>query len=207
VRRRKLDITHAHNSAKIIVGLHRILDEFGLEKEQDHQVLALIERIEDHLSSTPDTNEFLLWQIVSTGLHALQAQLKCNEIARGANGDILIERERLSVLCSDLRDQLLTYYAKDESNTLLIDNIIKHDNRGLNLNNFISFLQTIPLPLTYWKKIGNNYPFSRDASENESEISITPLVRLIAFIDGVPLVSPQLLQPQLMYSGSILKVV
>ena len=127
--RRRLDINHAHNSAKIITSLHKIVDKIGLLKnEHDHEISALIERIENHLNNTSDTDEFLSWQIVVTGLYALRSQLQCHEIARGGTGEILSEREKLYVLCSDLRDQLFRYYGKENKDRLLIDSIIKQDN-------------------------------------------------------------------------------
>ncbi len=203
----KLDITYAHESALIIVSLQKTLDKLSLgQRGQSHKIATLIEQLDKHLPveqldkylpETPESDELVIWRVVLTGLRTLHSQLRCLEIAIDDSGDILRERGRLSELCSELRRQLFDYA---DSSNVWVEEIFERDGQSINVEQLLSFFRSTPIPLTYWKRQGENLAFRRPPENKDAKASSTSLVRVIAFIDDEPLVTPQLLQPNLMYS-------
>lgn len=194
----ELDITHANNSALLITGLHRVLDELNLSpKRQLEKITSLIEQLGEHLRETPESDESTVWQIVLAGLRTLRSNLRCQEMAMDDSGDILAERERLLVLSSEFRRQI----SNSTSSSVWIEKIFEKDVHNINTEQLIAFLGSTPIPLTYWKKRRDDWPAHRSHSIDEHANSANlSLVRVIAFIDSIPLISPQLLKPRLMYS-------
>ena len=202
-RNQELDIGYAHHAAKIIVNLRKVLQTIDLRKgECIAQISDVINSMEAHLAKTAESNELNVWQLVIMGLRVLESHLQCRNIALNRSGDLLSERERLAILCAEFRSYLADSVSQNKNNHQIINEIIGQDGRSINSERLLLFLQSLPLPITYWRQKGERSPFDfQSSSENESRNTLqSPLVRLIAFIDSAPLVTPQLLQPQLIYT-------
>ncbi len=202
-RNQELDIGYAHHAAKIIVNLRKVLQTIDLRKgECIAQISDVINSMEAHLAKTAESNELNVWQLVIMGLRVLESHLQCRNIALNRSGDLLSERERLAILCAEFRSYLADSVSQNKNNHQIINEIIGQDGRSINSERLLLFLQSLPLPITYWRQKGERSPFDfQSSSENESRNTLqSPLVRLIAFIDSVPLVTPQRLQPQLIYT-------
>lgn len=200
MKRGELDITHAHNSALLITSLHRVLDGLNLSRKgQSEKLTSLIEQLDKHLLETPESDESTIWQMVLVGLRTLRSQLQCQEMAMDDSGDILGERERLLVFCSELQRQLCNYA---DVSGVWVEGIFEGDRHSINVEQLLFFLRSTPIPLTYWKGQSENFPFHRSPSDENKDTNTSKpsLVRVIAFIDDMPLVSPQLLKPRLVYS-------
>ncbi len=203
IRNQELDIGHAHHAAKILVKLRKVFQTIDLRKgEHIAQISDVIESMETHLDKTVHSNELNVWQLVLIGLRVLESHLQCRNIALNKCGDLLSERERLAILCDEFQSYLSDSVSQSRNNHQIINEIIRQDGRSINSERLLLFLRSLPLPITYWRQKGERSPFDfQSSSENESRNSpLSPLVRLIAFIDSAPLVTPQLLQPQLIYT-------
>lgn len=202
-RNQELDIGHAHHAAKILVNLRKALQLIDLRKgECIAQISDVIDSMETHLAKTAESNELNVWQLVIIGLRVLESHLQCRNIALNKSGDLLSERERLAILCAEFQSYLTNSVSQGRNKHQVISEIIGQDGRSVNHERLLLFLRSLPLPITYWRQKGECSPFDfQSSSEDESRnILQSPLVRLIAFIDSAPLVTPQLLQPQLIYT-------
>ncbi|MCF2151804.1 hypothetical protein IQ276_036415 [Desmonostoc muscorum LEGE 12446] len=202
-RNQELDIDHAHHAAKIIVNLRKLLQIIDLRKgECITQISDVIDSMETHLAKTAESNELNVWQLVLMGLRVLGSHLHCRNIALNKSGDLLSERERLAILCAEFQSYLSDSVSQGTNNHKVINEVIGQDGRSINPGRLLLFLQSIPLPITYWKHKRDHFPFSPESlsADEENNLLPSPLVRIIAFIDNAPLVTPQLLQPKLIYS-------
>ncbi len=201
MRHRSLSVDHANRSASVVVSLRRVLQAIDVRRSQSlHDVDAEIGRIESHLRRTPEFAGTASWQVVLTGLYVLRSSLTCREMAHSGKGDISNERERLAVLCGELRTQLAEGGFEVGAISEVSEQVFTTD-RGVNLEQLLSLLRRLPLPTTYWERAKEQFPVRQERSSEESEDTPpSPLVRVIASLDDAPLVTPLLLQPGLLYS-------
>jgi GTP cyclohydrolase II len=202
-RELNLDIDHAYNSANILISLRNFLQNIDLQVDDcNSRILAIINTIEEHLSSTLSFGNIKGWKLTVLGLQVLSSHLQCRDIAaKRKDGDILSEKARLEFLCDELSTSLSSIEL-EAANATIRDRIIRQDGRGVNAIELIDFLRLFPLHPTYFKCQAKTYSLPIEYSTNKSKDCKLPssIVRLIAFIDNEPLVSPQLLKPQLSYS-------
>lgn len=192
-----LNLTHAQNAVKILLNLRELLQKIDLQKgDYTNQISTVIEAMEQHLTLTPDISSINGWRLTVLGLQMLKSYLQCRDIAQGKPGDIINERERLEVLCEQFQISLSTIDAKQDISQVLSQIVIK-DGRSINAGKLIDFLRLLPLPITYLKSEEIYFQFPIESKNDKLPSS---LVRLIAFIDNAPLISPQVLQLQLSYS-------
>lgn len=192
-----LDLAHAHNAAKILLALRMLLQEINLQRgDYTNKISTVIEAMEKHLILTPELSNFDSWRLTVLGLHILKIHLECRDIAQGKPGDIISKREQLAVLCDEFQSlsSLINFELKISQ---ICGQIVRQDGRNINAGKLIDFLRLFPIPITYLKSEDISFSFPIESKNDKLPSSI---VRLIAFIDNVPLVSPQLLQLQLSYS-------
>ncbi|MBW4679176.1 MAG: hypothetical protein KME19_03540 [Microcoleus vaginatus WJT46-NPBG5] len=194
----ELDLAHAHNALKILLDLRKLLEIINLQKgDYTTQIATVIDAMEKHLILTPDMSNLNDWRLTILGLQILKSYLQCRDLAQGQLGDIISERERLAVLCDEFQISLSNSIDSEQEISQVYSQIVRQDGRSINAMKLIEFLRLFPLPTTYLKS--EKIDFSSLRESEKAKLPST-LVRLIAFINNVPLVSPQLLQPNLSYS-------
>ena len=159
---------------------------------------SVVNRTDEILEELPDPNVPEEWHVIVAGLRALVSQAACLAIAQGGEGDLLEERARHEILTEDLLRKL-------SSDSIVLPGEIDSirdamlRTREYEPERLYSLLLAIPLPTLFRKKKETHSP--RQNSQNGIERSkIPPMVRLIAFLDRVPIVSPKLLKPSVRYS-------
>lgn len=160
----------------------------------------VINRIEGKLVETPDTNATEEWIVMVAGLRVLISQATCLEIAQSGEGDLLKEQARLEIFIGDWQRKL------SSDSLMLPDNIASMREAILRAGEFeperfCSFLLAIPLPTLFRKKEEEKAPYQRLQNGMEQS-NLPPLVRIIAFLDGIPFASPKHVKPGERYSLS-----
>ena len=197
MRKSGLNLEHALDSAVLIHDIHAILNSATEGRvEWTLEVDSLINRIDDILTRTPDKYVPTEWRIVTAGLRALASQAVCVAIAQGGEGDLIAERARCDVLVGELRrlvssDSLVLTNSANSARRLLIQPA------QLCPDELCAFLFMIPLTTLYWHTSELEFPSPDSAGEPDAAPS--PMLRVIVFLDGVPIVSPQLLKSRALY--------
>lgn len=191
-----LEITQAYDSALLAASFIDILDKLELDDEERSQsLIQLIEKLEKHIQSTPDCDELRFWKTGLNGLRIMKTDYICQKMATTNSGNILDERERLSVLWTTLKKDVSKLSSKIKGND--VEKSLLDVSSGEDVDKLISFLKILPLPTIYFRNKEDKA--KRTPEKKESEESPT-LIRLIAYIDNAPLLTPQILHPQLLYS-------
>lgn len=202
----KLNLAHAIESSDIIVKLKTFLNnaQANLDSTDLDDLSEIIDLFLLNINQLiPNSSASYVWKAVHHCLLILKSHLQCRMIARAGSGDILNEKEKLAFLCADLGSYLDTLKLVNNIGTTMVSS----DSRNVNIQMLLSFLSELPIPVTYWKREKTERNFSYQNSTEEKDESSpsekdtpSPLIRVIAFIDDSPLTSPQILQPQLVYS-------
>lgn len=191
-----LEITQAYDSALLAANFINILDNLDPDNEEQIQSLnLLIEKLERHIQSTPDCDELRFWKTGLIGLRVIKTDFRCRKIATTNSGKILDERERLSVLWATLKKEVSKLSSKIKRGN--VEKSLSEVYSGEDVEELFSFLRALPLPTIYFRKKRDKV--KRTPEKKNSEESST-LIRLIAYIDNTPLLTPQILHPQLLYS-------
>lgn len=197
-RELQLDVAHAHNAVKILLDIRKLIQNIDLQQgDYTNQISTVIDAMERHLTLTPNSSNINGWRLTILGLQMLKSYGQCRDIAQGKSGDIISERERLAVLCEEFQSSMSTSIDAEQEISQVGSQIVRQDGRSINASKLIDFLRLFPLPTTYLKFEEISFPLPIESNNDKLPSS---LVRLIAFIDNAPLVSPQLLQPNLSYS-------
>ena len=192
-----MDIQQAHKSVKLARAIRSILNSVENDGEQKSQEVAgLVQRIEKILNETPNDKTPWEWRTMDAGLCVLASQFACRRIARGGEGDLQVERLKLDVLTEQLKELLsqVSYQLPDGLEEARQTLLGEGDCDGGTLGNL---LLALPLPTLYWRKSTPPSPFSEIYNQETVQ---NPMVRLITFLDGYPIVSPHLLRSNLLYS-------
>jgi hypothetical protein len=193
-----LDISQAYDSALLAASFAKTLEYLDLDHdEQIENIALLIDKLDKHIQSSPDCEEVRFWKIGLIGLRILRIVSTYQSMAITGSGNILEERERLSVLWARLKKEVLKLSSKD--NRMGVEKLPSEINIGENVEELILFLKALPLPTIYFKKNKDGRKQIQERKEVQNE-DAPPLIRLIAYIDNTPLLTPQLLHPQLLYS-------
>ena len=161
--------------------------------DSPEEVGSIVNRIDEILADAPDPNATEEWSVMAAGLRVLVSQAKCLAIARSGEGDLLNERARLEILTEDWQRKL------SSDSLVLPDNVASMREAILQTGEseperLCSFLLAIPLPTLFRKKEEAKAPYQR--LQNAKELSnVPPLVRTIAFLDGIPFASPKHVKP------------
>lgn len=198
MQKSELEIEHALRSVAISYEIRNLLNTtFDGRTEWSKNVATLITRIEEMLNDTP--NEYIPaeWLLMNAGLRVLVSQIICLRIAEGNEDSNLTEADtKCRILFGKLRSQFSSNGLKLPNST----DSFRHSFRQAGQcdpEELHAFLSAIPLPTIYWHSQELKFPF-QDSSE-ETENSPNPLLRVIIFLDHVPVASPQLLKPNILY--------
>jgi hypothetical protein len=193
-----LEISQAYDSALLAANFTKTLEDLDLDNEERIENAALlIDKLDKQIQSTPDCNELRFWKIGLIGLRILRTASRCQNMAIRGSGNLLEERERLSVLWAALKKEVSKLSRKD--NGIGEAKLPSEVNIGENIDELIIFLKALPLPTLYFRKNEDERKQIQARKEAQNE-DTPPLIRLIAYIDNTPLLTPQLLHPQLLYS-------
>ena len=197
MRESKLDIDHASNSVALIRDIRTILNSATYDKiEWRQKVDTFVDQIDKLIKQTPDEHVPVEWKVIVAGLRVLVSQITCVAIAQGGEGDLVAERARCDVLVGELRRWIL-------SETLTLPGIADSTRQSLlqtgqcDADELRTFLLAVPLPILYWHRSKLDLPY-QDAVE-EPVATLSPMLRVIVFLDHAPLASPQLLKPKILY--------
>ena len=161
---------------------------------------SIVSRIDEVIENAPDHKSVEEWIVMVAGLRVLIGQATCLEIAQSGEGDLLKERARLEILTEDWQRKL------SSDSLMLPNNIASMREELLRTGEFYperlcSFLLAIPLPTLFRKKEEGKAPYQRPQNGMEQS-NLPPLVRIIAFLDGIPFASPKHVKPGERYSLS-----
>ena len=209
---REMSPDHARDSAQILANLRKTLKLINLRDSNNiDQTMVIIKEMEDHLAKTLESTASNIWQVVIISLRIFVEYLKYRDIVKGQHGNILEEKEKIAFLYGELKFYISNLKEYQINNKESTQEILKQDSNSINaetVKELLEFIKTLPLPSTYWKNRNNycqdlrdNFPDNAIKSLEEDKKQLpSPIVRLIAFIDNAPLVTPQQLEPQLTYS-------
>lgn len=193
----EVQLGHALNSVSLLKDIRTALTETPDNpavwcKEVD----SLTNRIYEILKHTPAAHAPAEWRVMGAGLPVLASHVACLTIAKGCEGDLVAERTRHDVLAGELRRLLssnsipLPDSAESIRNTLLQAGQYDYDRLR-------AFLLSIPLPTLYWHS-KELIVHGRDSAEKPDK-ALSPLLRVIVFLDHDPISSPQLLKSNILY--------
>lgn len=202
---RELDLSYAFASAHIATDMHFLLEALSKDgAEEASNVTVMISRVEQHLANIPTSQQKQTWFLGALLLRILQAHFMCRAIARGAPGDLLLERERLATLCLEFEKESPKLVHQSKEIDAILSDMKAEDRHFITEDRTISLLQRIPWPITYWREEPNPYSHIRKASPTSDEIvpqeTIVGPLRLIVFLDDEPLASPILVRPRVLYT-------
>lgn len=197
----ELELERASESVVLIHDIRGILKSAMKDTSAfPEEAYNVINRIEEKLVETPDTNATEEWIVMVAGLRVLICQATCLEIAQSGEGDLLREQARLEILNGDWQRKL------SSDSLMLPDSIASMSEAILRTGELAperlcSFLLAIPLPTLFRKKKEEKAPYQRPQNGTEQS-NLPPLVRIIAFLDGIPFASPKHVKPGERYSLS-----
>ena len=197
MQRVELQFEHAFNSATLIHDIHTILNSATEgQTEWIQAVNSLINRIDDVLTHTPESQVPIEWRIMVAGLHTLVSHVACVTIAQSGEGDLVAERTRCDVLVSELQRLVSTdSLALPESTDSIRQSLLQTGQ--CNSDELRAFLLMIPLPTLYWNAREAEFPYR--VADRESDTTPSPMLRVIVFLDHAPVASPQFLKSNILY--------
>lgn len=195
----KLELTLARNSATLLKrcqsSLLRLKSGDDLPNEQTLNALA--SDIESHLKECDKDTATVAWKILALSLRVLSCHFECRRLAKDGVNGLQEKRQSLAVLVNEAKEQIERLSNQSARASLLA--LLNNNGEIANTTKFIELLLDLPAPTTYFKKIDDT--FSRFVPETETEHEKEPsVVKVIAFLDGQPLVAPQLIRPETIYS-------
>ena len=196
-----LDLERASESVVLIQDLRGILkaaenDSADFSGKGD----SIVSRIDEVLENAPDHSSVEEWIVMVAGLRVLISQATCLEIAQSGEGDLLKERARHEILNEDfLRKLSSESLALPDSADSMREGILRTEEFAP--ERLYSFLLAIPLPTLFRKREEEKMPY-RHRQNGMEQSSLPPLVRIIAFLDGIPFASPKHVKPGVRYSLS-----
>ena len=198
----ELELERAFESVVLIHDIRGILKSATKgTSDFSEEAGIVIDRTDEILVETPETDATEEWIVMVAGLRVLVSQATCLEIAQSGEGDLLKERTRHEILTEDLLRKLSSEsFALPDSTDSLREAILRTG--GFTPEQLCSFLLAIPLPTLFRKKEEEEkIPYQRPQNGMEQS-NLPPLVRIIAFLDGIPFASPKHVKPGERYSLS-----
>ena len=196
-----LDLKRASESVELIQDLRGILKSAAKGMPDfTEKGSSIVSRADEILENAPDHKSVEEWIVMVAGLRVLVSQAACLDIAQSGEGDLLKERARLEILTEGLQRKL------SSESLVLPDNVDSMREAIFRTEEYAperlcSFLQAIPLPTLFRKKKEAQSPYQRRQNDMEQS-NIPPLVRTIAFLDHIPIVSPKHVKPGVRYKLS-----
>jgi hypothetical protein len=192
-----MELRQAQRSAKLIQAIRAVLSSKPDDLPANCAAIeAVISRIEKFIKTAPRDHLPAAWLVTLAGLRALLASRRSVLIAQSGSGDLVAAKTRSELLLSEFQKRLrrdgsvLSEGAAQRKADLCTASA--SDDSALS-----QFLLDIPLPAIYWKKRKERFPIRQPTGEAVEPPA--PMVCVIAFLDNAPLVTPQLLRPDIMY--------
>jgi hypothetical protein len=194
-----IDVGLAYSATLLIAKFRGLMSQDPFQANWVTEVSALIELLESHASKAADSSLETI-KIVIASLRVLKSDSICRQIARGAQGDIVSERERLSVLIAELKECLAAIRDLAVNGTSAEPSFFQNSDKSIDTAGLLFFLRTLAIPVTYWKKVDRKYGSRRHSADDDEEESAPPLVKATASLDNDPLVSPMRIRSSVLYS-------
>ncbi len=198
MRESKFDIDHGIQSSGLCGKLHASLSSTNLASPNaSTAILHLAGSIDELIPKTDAEKVPAQWTVYQCGLRLLSNQLNCATIARSGHGDLVAESARAKYLEKDFDESV-------KSNQDLLKFIVSptHGECLEDSEKLRSFLLAVPLPALYWVATRQRDGRHDEPRQQPSLFRQTPLVRIIAFLDSLPIATPQLLRSDLLYAVS-----
>lgn len=168
--------------------------------DSPEEVGSIVTRVDEILADAPDSCANEEWRVIAAGLRVLGSQANCLAIAQGGEGDLLNERARLEILTEDWQRKLSSESLVLPDNVLSIREAILQTGTS-EPERLCSFLLAVPLPTLFRKREESSGSY-QSVQKVKEQSSVPPLVRIIAFLDGIPFASPKHVKPGVRYSLS-----
>jgi hypothetical protein len=191
----ELSIDRVHESRKVLAAAREAIACCSGNSNRYQEILeTALHDVERLLTSRPDSVP-PAWSLLRAGLVVLASAGKCLAIAN-SGGDVTSEHTRLGILHREFKGTLQTYAALPPTLASVREHLCtaaEPDARSV-----AAFLLALPVPLIYWEKSQDaDFGFARERSE---PVVTSPFLRIIAFLDGAPIVTPQLLNSGVVYT-------
>jgi len=198
MRDHTLDIKFALRSAELVKLSQQHLSGISDDTASEAGDLrALAEDIDSHLKRCGADANTSVWEALATSSRALACHHECRTAARGGGSSLLEMRERLAVFVQEARESILRLPVGPVRDSLLSQ--LGNGKEVADSKQFAQSLLALPLPLTYLMKKEDVFA-SRSTTEPPEKTQEPSVVKVIAFLDGAPLVSPQLVRNDTLYT-------
>jgi hypothetical protein len=194
----QLDIGFAHRSAELAMQSHQCLSEVGSTTSIVGALKALADSIDSHLKLCGSDTNPSTWNVVANSARALACHLECQKIARDGSDGLSEMRQRLAVLVQAARETILGLPVNPVRDSLLLH--LGKGNEIADAKQFTIDLCALPLPVTYLMKNEDVYGARATAEPAAVQVREPSVIKVIAFLDGAPLVSPQLVRKDTLYT-------
>lgn len=192
------EIGLAHHSAVLLKRSNDSLSAVLADESSQsaNELKAVAGDIESHLKNLADNgNE---WKVMAAGLRTEAAYIDCRRHARSEKTGLLEQRERLRVLAQETRDKIAECPQLRNGSTLLAS--LGESDEIANNKQFLTELLQIPLPLSYLAKHRDQFEGVHKTTPEKAIPKEPSVAKLIAFLDGLPLVAPNLVRPNIAYT-------
>lgn len=198
----ELDVEYAVESATISQNALTTLNNSDLLKNGDllkNILFPLLEQVDNVIKHSSNDDQLIIWNLFSFGLQAYASHIEC--LAAAKSNDINLQT---LVIKKDLLVQQFYEFLdshRDEKWVYRLPESLKNiSHKSKTPENIKYILNSIPIPTLYFKSQMRNYDF--EALPDDTPPEITPLLKLIVFIDQDPIATPQVLKENLLYNLS-----
>lgn len=190
----QIDLASAQRVAKLAL---EIRDVLGAECDDIKVFDELLERI-FHEFGRPLSKEIIPveWHVVTTGLMAIISDMKCTAIATGEAGNIVEEQAKKKLLLEQMKFGMNSQFLSSASALNDIKWTLSNTD-DVRSSDIKSLIQQIPLPNIYFDRARGDEEVVTDSLP--LAMGSASLIRVIAFLDDAPLVTPQLIKADLIY--------
>jgi hypothetical protein len=142
------------------------------------------------------------WQVVSLALVVIEAILKLNDVVAAGSAGVIEAKARLDLLLTQLETVALPVSAME--NIAALVHASKRASESLDIRPVLEQITMLPLPNLYWhERIDEVSPFAPPSQMNGEHDTFPRVLKVVAFLDRAPLLSPQVVLPQTLYDLSV----
>ncbi len=193
-----LDLNYMGRSVEAARQCRELIGALRHREDRWGEVEALVRALEALLQSSSAGRPVAPWKLTLAWLRTLDCDRRLRAAARSPSGRVTEESARLAVLLRELHECL----AGDGAESLRerFNGTYSLDPVRVDAKVALDLLSALPLPTLYYAEKEDVWRGRRMRSTPVQEERRPPLLKVIAFIDGSPLVCPQVLRPELLYS-------
>jgi hypothetical protein len=196
--RATLDLDHTRRSVELARKCRELTEDLRQGKDKWREIETHICELETHLRSSSVSRAVVPWRLALVLLRGLNSDRRLREAARSASGSVTEESARLTILLRELEECFAGMRGESSRGASEGTNIL--DSTHFDPKAALDLLSVLPLPTLYYAEKEDVLKGRRVSSAPVLEEKRPPLLKVIAFIDGSPLVCPQVLRPSLLYS-------